>query len=117
MEKHIKNGKEHYKGVDISSEFSSELFHVPAYKYEDDHQVALHTNIGSLTVLDRMTGYGGGIRDTETGFRDMDGNFWLASGGYDVRNSGSKTIVEAIQWVKDNANTCIPDLGETNAST
>ena len=109
MEKYIKNNKECYKGVSLDSEFSSDLFHAPAYQFETDKSLALHTNLGSITVLDRMTGFGGGIRDTETGFRDMDGNFWLASGNLDVRESDAKTIGEAIAWVKENANTCNPD--------
>lgn len=58
-------------------------------------------------MIDRMTGFG--WRDVETGFRDKDGQFWLASGGLDVRYSGYKTIGEAIQWIKDRANTCIPE--------
>lgn len=64
-------------------------------------------NLGSLTVLDRMTGFG--YRDVETGFRDKDGKFWLASGNYDVRHSGSKTLGDAIEWIKRNANTCVGD--------
>jgi hypothetical protein len=55
-----------------------------------------------------MTGYGYGQRDTETGYRDSDGLFWLASGCCDVRESGCKTIGEAIEWVKARANTCNP---------
>ena len=112
MEKYIKNNKECYKGVSLDSEFSSDLFHAPAYQFETDKSLALHTNLGSITVLDRMTGFCGGIRDTETGFRDMDGNFWLASGNLDVRESDAKTIGEAIAWVKENANTCNPDRKE-----
>lgn len=71
----------------------------------EDQQWALHTNLGSLTVLDRMTGFG--YRDVETGFRDKDGKFWLASGSYDVRHSGSKTLGDAIEWIKRNANNCV----------
>lgn len=102
-----KRGKEQWECVSGSEAFSKNLFrevYMPLYT-GDDTQFAFHTNIGSLTVLDRMTGFG--WRDTETGFRDTEGNFWLASGGFDVRLSGAKTISEAIQWVKSNANTCI----------
>ncbi len=67
----------------------------------------MHTNLGSLTVLDRKTGFIGEPRDTETGYRSPDGKFWLASGMYDVRESGVNTIQEAIDWVKERANTCI----------
>ena len=117
MEKYINEfDKECFKGVALTSEFSSELFHKPKYQYEDDENFALHTNLGTLTVLDRMTGYGGGMRDIESGYRDPEGNFWLASCGCDVRYSESKTIGEAIEWVKSNANTCIPNReeGESN---
>ena len=97
-----------YKGVSNDTKLSElEFYNVPPVLPED-LQVALHTNIGSLTVLDRLTGFG--WRDTETGYRDTDGNFWLASGNFDVRYCGKETIGEAIQWVKDNANTCIPEL-------
>ena len=72
---------------------------------ETDRQWALHTNLGSLTVLDRMTGFG--WRDTETGYRDPDGKFWLASGMRDVRRSKAVTTQDAIDWVKRYANTCV----------
>lgn len=58
-----------------------------------------------ITVLDRMTGFG--YRDTETGYRDEEGKFWLASGGYDVRDCPEFTIQEAIAFVKHFANTCV----------
>lgn len=77
---------------------------------EDRQQWALHTNLGSLTVLDRQTGYSYGTRDTETGFREPrenGGKFWLASGMVDVRESGAETIGEAIEYVKRHANTCV----------
>ena len=112
MEKYInKYGKECWKNVDEETVFDETMFHEIEDMPEQDRQFALFTNLGSLTVLDRMTGFG--RRDTETGFRDKDGNFWLASGMFDVRHSGSKTISEAIEWVKKNANTCVPnDLNE-----
>lgn len=45
---------------------------------------------GCITIVDRQTGftYPGTFqfrRDTETGFRDKDDNFWLASGDFDIR--------------------------------
>lgn len=112
MEKYTnKLGKECWKGITADSEFSSEIFHeVPPSIYDlaDDcdrnYQYAFHSDLGSLTVLDRLTGFG--WRDIETGFRDPDGKFWLASGKLDVRASKCKTVGEAIKWVKDNANTC-----------
>lgn len=108
-------GKECFRNVTPDDEFGKELFHrIPdrdGYtSYDNDKQWALHTNLGSLTVLDRMTGFG--YRDVESGYRDPLGNFWLASGDIDVRYSGERTIGEAIEWVKRKANTCIP--GETD---
>jgi len=83
-------------------------FHlVPETREESDYdkniQYALHTNLGTITVLDRRTGFG--YRDIETGFRTD--KFWLASGNYDVRNSGVGTISEAIDWIKKHANNCV----------
>ena len=112
LEKYINDyGKECYRGVKVSTPFSDLDFYQVPFGYEtDDIQFALHTDIGSLTVLDRVTGFSYGVRDTETGFRDMDGNFWLASGMVDVRLSNAKTVGEAIEFVKQRANTCVPDL-------
>ena len=117
MEKYInQHDKECWKDAELSSPFSTELFHeVPPSKFEEENnywgdrdiQFAFHSELGSITVLDRMTGFG--WRDIETGYRDKDGKFWLASGNYDVRESGSKTIGEAINCIKSNANTCNPD--------
>lgn len=108
MEKYRnEHDKECYKGVAFESAFSSDLFHEVECSMEEDKQVALHTNLGSLTVVDRMTGFSGGIRDIESGFRSLGGDFWLASGNLDVRESGAESIGEAIGWVKRNANTCI----------
>ena len=64
--------------------------------------------LGRITVLDRLTGYIGGIRDIETGFKDNNNNFWLASGNCDIRNYPDKTFEEAIQWIKANANISDP---------
>lgn len=61
---------------------------------------------GTFSVLDRMTGYGIGIRDTETGFRDIDNKFWLASGMMDIRHFPEITIEDAIELVKREANIC-----------
>lgn len=107
MEMYINGfGKECFKGCTSLSLFDVRNFHqVPSKSCDEDTQWALHTNIGSITVLDRMTGFG--WRDVETGFRDPDGKFWLASGNMDVRNSGCKTLGEAIAWVKRNSNTCV----------
>lgn len=107
MKKSInKAGKECYEDATLDSEFHCGLFHEVDMKDTGDIQFALHTNLGSLTVLDRMTGFG--WRDTETGYRDPLGSFWLASGMIDVRMVGCKTLGEAIEFVKKNANTANP---------
>ena len=94
------------KDLTLDSPFSKEMFSYVGMSWTDgDTQIALHTNLGSLTVLDRLTGFG--WRDVETGYRDTNGEFWLASGNQDVMMSGVKTIGEAIKWVKERANTCV----------
>lgn len=100
------HGNQVWVGVQENTPFDTSMFHeVDMTPIDEDQQWALHTNLGSLTVLDRMTGFG--FRDIETGFRDNDGEFWLASGNFDVRHSGAKTIGDAIEWIKRNANTCV----------
>jgi hypothetical protein len=90
----------YYENVSPSDPFDSFQFYEVADQSFDNQQLALQPNIGSLTVLNRITGFG--FRDTETGFRDKNQNFWLATSCKDVRLSGSKTIGEAIEWVKKN---------------
>lgn len=60
-----------------------------------------------ITVLDRLTGWGGGIRDIETGYKNPEGKFWLASGNFDIREFKELTINDAIKKIKEFANTCI----------
>lgn len=105
-------GKPCWEDVSTMDAFSEKLFYEvdmgeqPYTHYaERDYQWAFHSNLGSITILDRMTGFG--WRDVETGFRDKEGKFWLASGDRDVRYSGAKTIGDAIYWVLVNANTCV----------
>ena len=106
MEKYTNEyGKECYRGVTPDTVINETDFHC-VYAKHDETQFALYTDMGSLTVLDRMTGFG--WRDVETGYREPNGGkFWLASGGCDVRRSGAKTMQECIDWVKKNANTCV----------
>ena len=107
MEKYLhEKGQWIHKDVKYDDEFSAELFTESENNSNDDYQVYFHSNLGSLTVLDRMTGFG--YRDTETGYRDNNGNFWLASGALDVRWCGAKTVGDAIKWVKAHANNCVP---------
>jgi len=104
------HGKECWRGVTLESPFSTDLFHEVTmrndqhFSYDDQYQWAFHSELGALTVLDRRTGYG--WRDTETGYRDPEGKFWLASGMLDVRKAECTTVGEAIAWVKENANNC-----------
>lgn len=104
-------GKPYYEDATEQDEFSADLFYEVPYTgsdpYYDDKQWALHTNLGSITVLDRMTGFG--WRDVETGFRAPDKRFWLASGNLDVRISNAKTLGEAIAWIKLFSNNCKGD--------
>ena len=93
------------KELTLDSPFSKEMFEEVDMRCPDgDKQIALHTNLGSFTVLVRLTGYG--WVDIETGYRDPNGEFWLASGNQDVTKSTAKTIGEAIEQVKERANTC-----------
>lgn len=93
--------------TDISDKFSADLFSLVEEDFfavrtgDEDIQYAFHSNIGSITVVDRLTGFG--WRDVESGFRDTNGNFWLASGRCNVMESGASTIGEAIKWIKDRA--------------
>ena len=106
MEKYTnEHGKECFRGVEPHTHINVDDFHSVPNQLEGDSQWALHTNLGSLTVLHRLTGFG--FWDTETGYRDTDRKFWLASGDCDVRYSGVKTMQEMIDWVKERANTCV----------
>lgn len=94
-----------HSGVQESDPFIADLFQTVDMSWSDtDEQWAFHSNLGSITVLDRMTGYGGGVRDIETGYRAIDGKFWLASGNFDIRSQGCATVGEAIECIKRNAN-------------
>lgn len=111
MEKYINEwGKECWSGCTSDTKFDPDDFYQVDSQCDDHCQFAMHTNLGSLTVLDRMTGFG--WRDIETGYRDPDGKFWLASGNFDIRDSEAKTIGEAINLVKRFANTCNPSEGQ-----
>lgn len=61
---------------------------------------------GFISVVDRMTGFG--WRDIETGYRCPSGQFWLASGGYDIRDDlhTLNSEQEMAEWVMARANTC-----------
>ena len=84
----------------------SKLIFEESNPFESDISYALHLHVGSITVLDRMT-WCSSVRDIESGFRDPYGKFWLASGDFDIRDKGDITVRDAIQLIKDNANTCI----------
>lgn len=100
------HGVECHHGATEETPFTADLFHRAKFSQgEEQACYAFHSELGRLTVLERVTGYG--WRDVESGFRDPDGAFWLASGSCDVRRSDCKTIGEAIAWVKKSANTCV----------
>jgi hypothetical protein len=100
-------GKEVWKGVELGTPFGLDLFYDVDMSWSScgDTQKAFHSNLGSITILNRLTGFG--HRDVETGYKDEEGRFWLASGSCNVLWSNSKTVGEAIEWVKQNANTCV----------
>ena len=79
------------------------------YDYSKDTQWAAHLDCGSITVLHRLTGFIGEVWDTETGFRDPEGKFWLASCDFDIRKFDDLTVREAITKIKEYANTCTGD--------
>jgi len=112
MKKCIKdNGREIWEEVELTDSFDQSMFYeVDMSTLPDDYQFALHTNLGSITVLDRLTGFSGYVRDVETGFRDPEGNFWLASGNFDVRSHTPKVFEDATILIKKNANTCVPNV-------
>lgn len=111
IEKYINEyKKECYLGIELTTPFNKDFFHDINLNYENDIQFAFHSELGIITVLDRMTGFGNGIRDIETGYRDKNNNFWLASGNFDVRHQDCKTFGDAIELIKLCANTCIPEL-------
>jgi hypothetical protein len=95
---HPESGKPFWVGTTLDTHFDPSMLEPVPDQFDTNRQWALHTDIGSLTVLDRMTGFG--YRDVETGFRDPNGQFWLSSGHQDVRLSGATTLGEAIAWVK-----------------
>jgi len=98
---HPESGRQFWVDATVNTHFDPALFEPIPDQFGTDRQWALHTDIGSLTVLDRMNGFG--FRETETGFRAPDGAWWLASGNHDVRLSGALTLGEAIEWVKRNS--------------
>ena len=72
--------------------------------YDRDTLYTTDIDSGRITVLDRMTGFG--YRDIETGYKDKDCLFWLASGNFDIREYPKYSIEEAIELIKVNANIC-----------
>lgn len=107
------HGVECYKNVTPETPFDQLEFHKIKLNSNNDEefQFALHTNIGSITVYRRRTGFtdfntGCRIVDTETGFRNKRGDFWLATGNVDVRHTilKFKTIQDAINFIKNTAN-------------
>lgn len=101
----------------IERRAAEEKYNGPYSRYSADTCHAVWAgHWGSITIVDRMTGYGYGIRDVETGYTGWDlsanrvNNFWLVSGNFDVRElipDEGIEIDKLIAIIKDMANTCI----------
>jgi len=99
-----------WNGISEDTTFDKKYFLDMDMSFSDsgDTQKACHTaGLGSITILDRLTGYGHDVRDVETGYRDKHGEFWLASGDFNILEKGCKTFCEAIALIKSSANNCI----------
>ena len=96
-----------WNGIRENTPFDKKYFHkVDICNDYEDSQLACHTSyLGSITVLDRMTGFG--YRDVETGYRDLHGEFWLASGNFNILQQNCNTFGEAVELIKSNANNCV----------
>jgi len=76
--------------------------------HNEDSLFIAHAKTGTFTVLDRLTGWGDrNVRDTESGYTDIEGKFWLVSGMFDIRDFTEFTEEEAANRIKLEANTCI----------
>lgn len=64
-------------------------------------------DVERITVFDREIGFSFESRDIETGYRDPQGRFWLASGNFDIRDYPDLTVDEAIAKIKAKANGCV----------
>lgn len=98
-----------WNGIKEDTEFDSKYFlEVDMGLNTTDTQQACHTcALGSITVLDRLTGYEGYVRDVETGYRDLHGEFWLASCNFNILDENCETFGEAIALIKERANNCV----------
>ena len=94
-----------WKYVEEDTPFDHSMFHEIGLSDGEDLQRVFHSGLGSITVFDRMTGFG--FRDVESGFRDRDGKFWLASGNFDIIALDMPTFGEAIKMIKKYSNTCV----------
>ena len=83
------------------------IFSKETYCDGENNLYSAKTEFGRITVLDRLTGYGGGMRDTETGYRDLADKFWLASSMFDIREYPNLELDEAIELIKKHSNTCV----------
>jgi len=112
IEKYSRFGIEQYRGVTDETPFN-ELEFTLYFKDDTESAWRLWTNMGHLYVfINKITDPadgGGKIMSASTSYRfnvnDIyNDNYWYASGNFDVRYSGAKTMREAIDWVKKNAN-------------
>jgi hypothetical protein len=84
----------------------SDLEFIRTEHCESDVLYAVNLEDGSMiTVLDRETGYCYGIRDIETGYRDSNKKFCLASCGFDIREYFDLSVNDAIELIKKESNT------------
>ena len=117
MIKTIKHGRPWWDEVKEDDTLTKDMFHDVdmSYSLDGDTQKACHTNLGSFTILNRMTGFG--YRDVETGYCDPDCAFWLASGNCDLMWMLPRIVHDVIEYVKKNANTCVAVPRHTKKET
>lgn len=72
---------------------------------DSDIKYTAKTELGRFTVVDRLTGFDY-LRDVETGFKDNNNLFWLASGNFDIREFPELTLEDAIYEIKQHSNNC-----------
>lgn len=79
-------------------------------QYPESETISYHSiidGIGTISILDRMTGFSFYGRDIETGFKDINGTFWLASfQRFDIRDYPDMNVIKAIHEIKKRSNTC-----------
>lgn len=62
---------------------------------------AFHFDLGRITVLDRMTGFG--YRETETAFTPKSSALFYLAQGFDIREYPEMSLVDAVELIKEKA--------------